>query len=95
VNGKRRARTSDRVRRIADASSIGLAFPIAIGIGYLAGRWLDGFFGTAPWMTAIFSVFGIAAGFLNALRTAIRIGREEDEDSTPPGQGPPPPDRER
>lgn len=94
MNGKRRARTSDRVRRIADASSIGLAFPIAIAIGYFFGSWLDGILGTTPWLTAIFSIFGIAAGFLNALRTAIRIGREEDEDSAsseagrhPPGTG--------
>ena len=86
----RRARTSDRVRRIADASSIGLAFPIAIAIGYFFGTWLDGVLGTAPWMMAVFSLFGVAAGFLNALRTAIRIGREEDEDSASAGQGRPP-----
>jgi F0F1-type ATP synthase assembly protein I len=44
---------------------------------------------------AIFTVFGIAAGFLNALRTAIRIGREEDEDSGVSEQGGQPPEQER
>ena len=48
MNGQRRRRTSDAIRRIADASSIGLAFPIAIAIGYFFGQWLDGMFGTAP-----------------------------------------------
>lgn len=95
MNGQRRRRTSAAIRRIADASSVGLAFPIAIVIGYFFGQWLDGMFGTAPWMTAIFSIFGIAAGFLNALRTAIRIGREEDEASKLPEQGGGPPGEER
>lgn len=75
-DAKRRA--AGALRRIADASAIGLAFPIAIALGYLWGRWLDRVFGCAPWCTVIFSVFGIVAGFLNAFRTALRIGREED-----------------
>jgi len=95
VNGQRRRRTSGAIRRIADASSIGLAFPIAIAIGYFLGQWLDGMFGTAPWMMAIFTIFGIVAGFLNALRTAIRIGREEDQESARSGQSGGPPGEER
>jgi len=95
VSGERRRRTSQSFRRIADASSLGLAFPIAIVIGYFFGRWLDQVLGTAPWMMAIFSIFGIAAGFVNALRTAIRIGREEDEESSRSDRGGKPPDEER
>jgi len=95
VNGERRRRSAASLRRIADASSLGLAFPIAIVIGYFFGRWLDGVLGTAPWMMAIFSVFGIAAGFLNAIRTAIRIGREEDQESKLSDQGGKPPGEER
>lgn len=94
MSGERRRRTSQSFRRIADASSLGLAFPIAIVIGYFFGRWLDRVLGTAPWMMAIFSIFGIAAGFLNALRTAIRIGREEDEESSQSDRGGKPPDEE-
>ena len=77
----KRRRTAASLRRIADASSLGLAFPIAIVIGYFLGRWLDRIFGTDPWLTVVFSIFGIAGGFLNAFRTAVRIGREEDEAS--------------
>ena len=36
------------MRRIADASAMGLAFPIAIAIGYFWGRSLDRFLGTVP-----------------------------------------------
>ena len=95
MNGERRRRSAASLRRIADASSLGLAFPIAIVIGYFFGRWLDGVLGTAPWMMALFSVFGIVAGFLNAIRTAIRIGREEDQDSKLSDQGGKPPGEER
>jgi len=79
ASGRKRAAAS--FRRIADASSLGLAFPIAIAIGYFWGRWLDRVFGTSPWLTVVFSVFGIAGGFVNAFRIAVRIGREEDEES--------------
>ena len=48
-------------------------------IGFFVGRWLDRVFSTAPWLTVVFTAFGIAGGFLNAIRTALRIGREEDE----------------
>jgi F0F1-type ATP synthase assembly protein I len=81
VNGDRRRRTAASVRRIADASSLGLAFPIAIAIGYFFGRWLDGVLSTSPWLTIAFSLFGIVAGFVNAFRVALRTGAEEDRDT--------------
>ena len=81
MSDDRRGRTAASLRRIADASSLGLAFPIAIAIGYFWGKWLDRVFGTAPWLTVVFGILGIAGGFLNAFRTAVRIGREEDEAS--------------
>lgn len=84
----RTRRTAASFRRIADASSIGLAFPIAVVIGYFWGRWLDRVFDTAPWLTVVFSVFGVAGGFLNAFRIAVRIGREEDEASRTRGGEP-------
>jgi ATP synthase protein I len=86
VNRERRRRTAASVRRIADASSIGLAFPIAIAIGYFFGRWLDGIFSTSPWLTVAFGLLGIVAGFLNAFRIALRTGAEEDRDSTNSGK---------
>ena len=93
MSGERRRRTAASIRRIADASSIGLAFPIAIAIGYFFGRWLDGVLATAPWMTVVFSLLGIGGGFLNAFRIALRTGAEEDRDGTDAGtNGPTPPD---
>ncbi len=73
-----RRRRAAALRRAADASSVGLAFPIAIAIGYVWGKFLDDALGTKPWLTWIFSGFGVMAGFLNAFRIAARVGDEED-----------------
>lgn len=94
MNREQRRRTAASVRRIADASSLGLGFPIAIAIGYFVGHWLDGVCSTSPWLMIVFSLCGIVAGFVNAFRIALRTGAEEDRDSkaaeqdgtSPPGE---------
>jgi ATP synthase protein I len=55
-------------RRDFEASSIGWMFPIAMGLGFGAGYGLDKLFGSWPWLTAIFSAFGVIAAFLNLFR---------------------------
>jgi F0F1-type ATP synthase assembly protein I len=57
-------------RRMLEASSIGWMFPISIALGFGAGYGLDKLFGTWPWLTAIFSAFGIIAAFINLFRMA-------------------------
>jgi ATP synthase protein I len=52
--------------------SIGWMFPVAIGVGFALGWWLDKTFHTRPWLTAIFTAFGIIAAFVNFFRTAMR-----------------------
>lgn len=66
----------DRKRRqmqwLLEASSIGWMFPIAIGLGFLCGYGLDKLFGTWPWLTCVFSVFGAAAAFIHLFRVGMR-----------------------
>jgi ATP synthase protein I len=57
-------------RQLFEASAIGWMFPIAIGLGFGIGYGLDKLFGTWPWLTAIFSVFGMIAAFINLFRMA-------------------------
>lgn len=80
-----RRKKAQAFRRVADASAMGLAFPIAIAIGYFWGKLLDRALGTGPWLTWIFTGFGVGAGFLNAIREAVRLGREEDGVGKPKG----------
>lgn len=50
-------------RLIGRYSTIGLEMVISVVIGILFGWWLDRLFNTKPWLTIIFMLFGIVAGF--------------------------------
>ena len=50
---------------LAYFSSLGISVALAIFIGLGVGVWLDRKFDTSPWLTLIFLLFGIAAGFRN------------------------------
>lgn len=62
-----KAKRRDR-KQLLEASSIGLMFPIAIALGYAWGWGMDKLFGTAPWLTWIFTGFGVIAAFINLFR---------------------------
>lgn len=68
------------MRMIAELASIGIQFPVSIGIGYLIGHALDNWLNTFPYLTAVFSVFGIAAAFVNMFRLTAELGRMEEKD---------------
>jgi len=68
-----------RARLWLDVSVVGIQFPVAIALGFFFGRWLDAQLGTHPWLTAVFSLFGIAAGFVNLFRITAQAGRAEEE----------------
>jgi ATP synthase protein I len=55
-----------------EATSIGWMFPLSIGIGFLWGWGMDKLFGTKPWLTWIFTAFGIIAAFINLFRIGLR-----------------------
>ena len=61
---------------VYEAATLGLAFPVAIGLGFLLGHWLDGLFGLKPWLTIIFTALGIAAAFVNLFRTSAKSDGE-------------------
>jgi len=61
-----------------NASIVGIQFPVAMALGYFWGKWMDGLFGTEPWLTIVFSICGIIAGFVNLVRITIATGRQEE-----------------
>ncbi len=63
------------LRQVARLSTIGIALVAATAIGLLIGYGLDRLLGTTPWLTMVFAVLGIAAGFLNLLRDVGMIPR--------------------
>ena len=64
---------ANMVRTAWELSAGLLSFVLALGIGWWAGQWLDGRFGTRPWLTVVFVLFGLAAGILNVYRTMSRF----------------------
>ena len=76
---RNRKKDVQSARRIGDAYLIATILPAAIGIGYGMGWMLDWFFATKPWCTYVFTGLGVIAGFMEAIRTALRVGREEDK----------------
>ena len=51
-----------------EAATLGFVFPVAIIVGFALGFWLDRVFHTKPWLTIIFGICGIAAGFVQLFR---------------------------
>ena len=64
-------------------SSLGLEMGASVVIGLLIGTWLDGRFGTNPWLTLLFLAFGFAAAG-KAVARALRKGIFEEESDAPP-----------
>ena len=52
-------------RTLGYLSTVGLAMAFSIGIGAVAGYFLDAWLGTSPWLFFIFLGLGIAAAFRN------------------------------
>ncbi|MEW5724679.1 MAG: AtpZ/AtpI family protein [Thermodesulfobacteriota bacterium] len=73
--------TRDAVRLLATASTMGLAMVLAIFIGYGVGYYLDKYLGTTPYLTYIFLILGIIAGFKNLYTIGKRVlNMSEDKD---------------
>ncbi len=65
------------MRAMALASTIGLSLVVPPVLGYFAGRWLDGRFGTDPILSVIGLMVGIVLGFVEMVHILGQIEREE------------------
>jgi len=61
---------------------VGVGFELVVPLlaGVLLGRWLDGRFGTGPWLLLTGTVLGMAAGFLSFLRSVLPGAEERKKD---------------
>jgi ATP synthase protein I len=53
---------------------MGIMMVASTFIGLLIGYYLDKYFNTSPWLTILFLLFGIAAGFRNIYDIAKKYG---------------------
>lgn len=56
------------LRTIGQLSTVGMAFVLALVMGFGAGYWLDQRLGSMPWLSMIGFFAGLAAGVLNVYR---------------------------
>ena len=60
------------LKQLLEASTVGIQLVLSTFVGFGMGYFLDKFLGTSPWLTAIFLILGIVAGFRELLRVARR-----------------------
>ncbi len=69
-------------RRLLDVATIGLVFPVASALGFLAGRAIGGWFDAANAGALIGGLFGVVAGFYNVYQVVQRLNADEEDDES-------------
>ena len=72
--------TREYLNQIATGTSMGLQWGLSVLIGLAIGVWLDSRFSTFPWLTLIFLVMGVIAGFRNYYRFIRQQQKEGQEE---------------
>lgn len=71
--------TARNLKELAYYSSLGMQLAFSVVIGFFLGSYLDKTFNTHPWLTYLFLIFGIAAGFRNIALAVKRIQKSEHQ----------------
>lgn len=75
------------MKAMGGVGTLGLEVGLSIMVGLFGGQWLDGRFGTSPWLTALGFGFGVAAAVRAILRQVRRMkieaAREEAAEGNP------------
>jgi len=77
------------IRMLGVLSTVGITLVAATVIGLFIGLKLDKVFGTSPWLTALFLLFGLIAGFRNLFLYTKRSQEVMDEDNKEHPKGAP------
>jgi ATP synthase protein I len=68
------------IRMLGVLSTVGMVLVFATVIGLFIGLKLDKWLGTSPWLTALFLLLGIFAGFRNLFLYTKRSQESFDKD---------------
>jgi ATP synthase protein I len=73
------AREPSSWKALGELASVGVMLVVATVIGLAGGYYADRWLGTAPWLTLIGLLVGIAAGFVSLFRSVRAAERELDD----------------
>lgn len=68
---------------LGSASVMGLHVVSGTVVGLVMGIYLDKWLHTKPWLTLLFLIFGIAAGFMNMFRELRKIDEQTVQKDRP------------
>jgi len=63
-------------KRVMRYSAVGLEMGFSVAIGVAIGYYLDRYFHSGPWLTLIFLILGVVAGF----RSLFSLMKDLDKD---------------
>ncbi len=66
------------IRTIGRLGGLGIVLGVSALLGALVGRYLDGRWGTVPWLTLVGTLAGTAAGFYHVLAALRQLGENSD-----------------
>jgi ATP synthase protein I len=72
-------KTKSWVDLVSKYGTIGLEMGICVFLGVVFGAYLDKYLHTEPWLTIVFTLFGIIAGFKSLFKLARNLMREESK----------------
>ena len=64
-------------KRVMRYSAVGLEMGFSVAIGVVIGYYLDRYFQTRPWLTLIFLILGVVAGFRGLFSLMKDIDKDE------------------
>ena len=66
-------------RGVTGWATVGFEFGIYVTVFFLGGLWLDGKFGTRPWLAALGAMLGVGVGMYMLIRRVMRDSAPEAE----------------
>ena len=88
----------DEYKAVGSWGTLGLEIVLSVGIGFFGGRWIDGRFGSGPWISVLGFFFGCGAAVKAIHRTWVEMqavtAREERLEGNPAPRYERPQDRE-
>ncbi|MBP8625294.1 MAG: AtpZ/AtpI family protein [Syntrophorhabdaceae bacterium] len=68
----------DTFKSLINYSSLGLEMGLSVAIGIVMGYFLDRFFKTYPYLTIIFTFFGIGAAFKTIFMLIKKVQKQDE-----------------